>query len=464
VTGTRADRNPRLAVSTAVAGVVFGVIATAVSWSQSVPDWWVEAALRGGGFFAIVGGLVVWLRYRSPRIGQLLLAMGVVYYAGDFRVFPNQAVFAVAFWLTYAFTAVIGHLVLVWPTGYAATRFTRVMVPVCYVAAIGTQIGRYFADHPGPPWWHGHTGENTAWAKIGSFVQVVLVLVVIVYTIVRWTALTRPKRRPIAQVGVAFVLAAVLTACAGIASLVGAPKFLELTFIVAAMGAGVLGVLFVLVIRAALDQLEQIRTSRLRVVKAAFDERRMLYGYLHDDAQQKLFAILGWLAMAKQALATPDGNEAARNAVDIAHSQLNTAIKNLRDLAQGIYPTTLVAHGLSAAVEGLADLALIPVSFDIPDERWPEHVEISAYFIVAEAMTNSYKHAGATRVDIEVEHKPDRVVVHVADDGRGGADVNSGTGLRGLQDRVAAVGGDLAITSVPGRGTRVTANIPLEVP
>lgn len=461
---TRTDRRKRIAFATAAAGILFGVAANIVSWSQSVPDWWAEAALRSAGFAGICGGLGVWLRYRSPRIGQLLLVLGITYYIGDFRVSGDLFLFALAFWLTYVYTAVIGHLVLVWPTGRATTRFARTMVPVCYAAAIGTQVIRYFVDNAGPPWWHNHTGDNTAWSKIGSFIQVVLVLVVIGYTIVRWTALTRYKRRPIAQIGVAFVLAAVSTAGAGIASLAGGPKFVELSLVVAAMAFGVLGVLGALLARKLLDQIEQIRTSRLRVVTAALEERRRLQGALHDGAQQKLFVVLGWLDMARHALATPDGHAVATKAIDTAYSQLNFAIKNIRELSQGIYPTALVEHGLSAAVDGLADLSRIPVSFDIPDRRWPEHVEVGAYFIVAEALTNSYKHAAATRVDIKVMDKPDRVIVTVADDGRGGADITTGTGLRGLQDRVAAVGGELTVTSVPGHGTWITANIPLEAP
>jgi signal transduction histidine kinase len=459
---TRAVRRKKIAWPVTVAALAFAAVANALSWSESVSTWWIEVPLRASGVLAIIGGLAIWLRHRAPRIGQLVLAIGATHYLGDLRTSTDPVVFALGFWLAYVYSAVVGHLVLVWPSGHATTRFVRVIVPICYLAAAGTQIVRYYADNPQPPWWYGTTGVNTTWAKLGSLTQVVLVLTVIVFTVVRWTASARLKRRPVPQVGTAFVVAAVLTACAGIASIAGAPKLFELTLIVAAMACGVLGILAGLLIRAMLNQIEQIRTSQLRIVTAALEERRRIQSDLHDGAQQKLFAVLGWLDAAKHALITTDGHDSAKHAVDRAHSQLKDAIKTVRELTQGIYPAALVEHGLAPAVEGLADISRIPVSFDIPSRRWPEHVEAGAYFVVAEAMANTYKHAGATRVDIKVQSKSDRVLVDVADDGRGGADIRTGTGLRGLQDRVAAVGGKLTITSVPGRGTRISAIIPLE--
>lgn len=208
-------------------------------------------------------------------------------------------------------------------------------------------------------------------------------------------------------------------------------------------------------------QIEQVRTSRLRLSAAALEERHRIQQDLHDGSQQQFFAVLVLLDLARRQL-EPDGP--TRQLVDRAHHQLNDAIKSLRELAQGIYPAVLTEHGLAAAIANIGDLSPIPITVDARRDRWPGHVEMTAYFVVAESITNAYKHADATHVDVRIAELGGDLVIEVSDDGRGGAQFLPGSGLSGMQDRVHTVGGHLSIESDPIRGTVVRATIPLELP
>jgi signal transduction histidine kinase len=207
-------------------------------------------------------------------------------------------------------------------------------------------------------------------------------------------------------------------------------------------------------------QVEQIRTSRLRLAAVAFDERHRIQRDLHDGAQQQLLAVLVLLDLAQHA---PDHTRST-DLIQRAHTQLADAITALRHLTQGIYPAVLAEHGLAAAVEGLADLAPIPVSFTVPRTRFPRHIEATAYFTITEALANTYKHARARHVQINIRDDGQAVLIDITDDGYGGADANVTGGLRGLRDRVATVDGTLHIDSPAGEGTRIVATIPLETP
>jgi signal transduction histidine kinase len=206
-------------------------------------------------------------------------------------------------------------------------------------------------------------------------------------------------------------------------------------------------------------QVEQIRISRLRLATVAFEERHRIQRDLHDGAQQHLLAVLVLLDLAHR---TPD-EARVPDLIRRAHTQLADAITSLRHLTQGIYPAVLAEHGLAAAVEGLADLAPIPVSFTVPRTRWPRHLEATAYFTVTEALANTYKHAKADHVQIDVRADDRTLRVEITDNGRGGVEPDS-TRLRGLEDRIATVDGTLHVHSRPDEGTRIVATIPLETP
>ena len=202
-------------------------------------------------------------------------------------------------------------------------------------------------------------------------------------------------------------------------------------------------------------QLDEVRASRERIVEAADAERRRVERDLHDGAQQRLVALAMRLDLARQTT----GASAAL--LDEATTELRAAVAEVRDLARGLHPTILVEAGLGPAIEALAERTSVPVSVEAPARRFPANVEAAAYFVVAEALTNVARYAGATLVRVEIRADGDTLTVAVRDDGQGGADPERGSGLRGLTDRVAALGGQLAIESPPDGGTTVRADLPL---
>jgi PAS domain S-box-containing protein len=201
----------------------------------------------------------------------------------------------------------------------------------------------------------------------------------------------------------------------------------------------------------------QLAASRARIVQAGDAERRRLERNLHDGAQQRLVSLSLTLRLAARRL--DDDAELVQ-----ASEELSQALEELREIARGLHPAVLTEYGLQPAVEGLAARAPFPVDLEVDlAERLPAPVEAAAYYVVAEALTNCAKYAGASEVRVHVFHADGRAVVEVRDDGVGGA-TDSGTGLRGLADRVEALGGGLWLNSPPGEGTSLLAEIPLGVP
>lgn len=204
---------------------------------------------------------------------------------------------------------------------------------------------------------------------------------------------------------------------------------------------------------------EELRASRARIVQASDDARRRLERNLHDGAQQHLVSMALGLRMARSKL---DGNPtAAGELIDQVASELATATEELRELARGIHPAVLTDRGLPAALDVLAARCPVPVEIvAVPTDRLPEPVEAAIYYVAAEALTNVARYAHASSARVEVTLVPGLAAVTVSDDGAGGADFSAGTGLRGLNDRVAALDGRLSIVSPTGGGTIVEAVIP----
>jgi signal transduction histidine kinase len=207
-------------------------------------------------------------------------------------------------------------------------------------------------------------------------------------------------------------------------------------------------------------RLEELAASRARIVAAGDVERRRLERNLHDGAQQRLVSLALSLRIA---LAQLDAEpEAARATLVAAGEELGRALDELRELARGLHPAVLTDRGLPAAVEMLATRAPVPVEIgEVPDERLPEPVEAAAYYLIAEALTNVAKYASASRVRVRIVARDRHLLVEVADDGVGGATPGSGSGLRGLADRVEALGGTLEVVSPAGAGTTLRAEVPL---
>jgi signal transduction histidine kinase len=211
---------------------------------------------------------------------------------------------------------------------------------------------------------------------------------------------------------------------------------------------------------------EQLAASRRRIVEAGDAERRRLERNLHDGAQQRLVATALTLRLAERRLdADADADPGAvRGLLAQAHGEVEQALGELRELARGLHPAVLTDRGLAAALEALATRAPVPVEVvGAPDERLPERVEAAAYYVVSEALANVTKYARASAVRVEVEQVDGHLVVTVSDDGVGGADAAAGSGLRGLADRVEALGGRLEVTSPPGAGTTLRARVPAAV-
>ena len=207
-------------------------------------------------------------------------------------------------------------------------------------------------------------------------------------------------------------------------------------------------------------RLEELRGSRARIVDAAQKERQRLERNLHDGAQQRLVALSLELSLIEQKL---EGNPGARAQLDQARREIAASLDELREIARGIYPAVVTGHGLAVALEQLSARASVPVRLAVEvGGRLPEPIEVAGYYVVSESLTNVGKYSQASSATIEVSQTNGVLLVEVTDDGVGGADTERGTGLRGLADRVEALGGRLRVWSPKGGGTRVRAEIPCE--
>jgi signal transduction histidine kinase len=207
-------------------------------------------------------------------------------------------------------------------------------------------------------------------------------------------------------------------------------------------------------------ELVEVARSRARLVDLFEAERRRVERDLHDGAQQRLVGLTLRLGLAKVDL-PPDSPAYAE--VTAAHDEAKELMTVLRELVRGIHPRVLTDRGLPAALGELADRASVPVSVraDVPD-RLPAPVEAIGYFVVAEALTNVAKHSGADTARVSASRQAGKLVLEVADDGVGGADPARGTGLTGLADRAAVVGGRMLLSSPPGGPTVVRVELPCQ--
>jgi PAS domain S-box-containing protein len=208
-------------------------------------------------------------------------------------------------------------------------------------------------------------------------------------------------------------------------------------------------------------QEDELRASRARIVEAADAARSRIERDLHDGAQQRLVALSLALRAARTAAARGDAR-GADSRLGAVERELAEALEELRELARGIHPAVLAERGLPDALESLAVRSSVPVEVEqAPRERLGQQLEAAIYYVVAEALTNVAKYARARVASVRVVHEDGRVVAEIEDDGVGGADASGGSGLRGLGDRVEALGGTLAVESPRGGGTTIRAEIPI---
>lgn len=202
----------------------------------------------------------------------------------------------------------------------------------------------------------------------------------------------------------------------------------------------------------------ELTESRARIVAAADAERLRIERNLHDGAQQRLVTVALHLHLIRRRLESDP--KQVPQLLEAAQAELTLALEEIRELVQGLHPRVLSERGLGPAVEALAERALLSVEIlELPPERLPAQVEAAAYYVVSEALANAAKHSSASIVRVRVAANGAATAVEVVDDGVGGADPQ-GSGLRGLADRVAALGGILAVASEAGRGTTLRAELP----
>jgi signal transduction histidine kinase len=201
--------------------------------------------------------------------------------------------------------------------------------------------------------------------------------------------------------------------------------------------------------------------SRARIVAAADDARRRIERDLHDGAQQRLVSLGLKLRMAEDSV--PAGLDHLKEEMSEAVAGLNEIAQELQEISRGIHPAILSSGGLGPALKALGRRSTVPATLDIAiPRRLPDPVEITAYYVVAEALANAAKHAQASEVRVHAEATETTLRLRICDDGIGGVDPNKGSGLMGLKDRTEAIGGRLRMASIPGSGTSIDITIPLD--
>jgi signal transduction histidine kinase len=205
----------------------------------------------------------------------------------------------------------------------------------------------------------------------------------------------------------------------------------------------------------------ELTASRARIVAAADQTRRRIERDLHDGAQQRLVSLT--LRLQSAAAAIPTEQAEVHQELASVGTELNEVLDELRELSRGIHPAILSEGGLGPALRTLARRSSVPVQLQVGIQgRLPERVEVAAYYVVAEALTNVAKHADASVVQVDVDRDDGLVRLDIRDDGVGGADPARGSGLVGLKDRVEATGGILRVESRPGQGTSLLAELPID--
>jgi signal transduction histidine kinase len=209
------------------------------------------------------------------------------------------------------------------------------------------------------------------------------------------------------------------------------------------------------------ERTAELAASRRRIVAASDETRRRIERDLHDGTQQRLVS-LGMAVRAAEGSIPADRSDLKAELSRVA-TGLAEAVEDLHELSRGIHPPILSKGGLGRALATLADRSGIPVALDITtNERLPEPIEIGAYFVASEALANAAKHAQASRIDLSLARRDDRLLLSIRDDGIGGAVRGKGSGLVGLHDRVEALGGTIRIDSPPGEGTSLLVTLPLD--
>jgi signal transduction histidine kinase len=429
--------------------------------------------------WAVLGPIVVWsfvgtglyATHRRPgsRVGMLMVALGFAWCVAAISLANSAFAFSLGLVVGGLWGGVFLHLLMSFPTGRLPPGADRTIVLAGYgLFTVGAIPALLFSgpqelacdDCPENLWLiEPDTDLANALTAIQTALYAALLVVVLTRLWRRWRRADKADRVALTPV-YACGLVAFLVVTAGTAA--DTPLFWWVAFgVTALLPIAFLGGLLQSHV-ARLDaelitRLEELRASRVRLVHAGDAERRRLERDLHDGAQARLVGVNLLLGRIKLMI---EGNADATALVDVAQSELRTGLAELRELARGIHPAVLTTHGLEPAISALASRAPLPVAVESDAVDLPPPVEIAAYFVVSEALTNVTKYAQASAATVTVRQADGVVRVEIADDGVGGADPSRGSGLSGLADRVAALDGTITVDSPPGAGTRVRVELP----
>jgi signal transduction histidine kinase len=454
----------------------------------------VTALVLGSGWSFAFTGLYAWVRRPGNAIGPLMTAAGFTWFFQALTASNNVWIFAIGILGQTLPFAILIHLLVSFPSGQLQTRLQSVAVGLAYLTTGPLQIVWALFTDPtvqsdcdgcpeNPVLIDGAEGVAEAVNAVQVVAGSASIAIAIGLLYRNWRRSSATERRVLTPVlatgGTAFTI---LLGQLIVGELGASEAFKQVTFIVSVAIFACLPFAFLLgllrsrigraeevssALTAENEQLtveleakvEELRASRHRIVEAGYAERRRVERDLHDGAQQRLMALTMTLRLARDKLDSDQGS--AADLLDEAMAELSAATAELREFARGIHPVVLSDRGLGAALTGLAERSPVPVEIAAePGERLPTPVESAAYFVVAESLTNVARYAGAELATVRVERRDGTLEVEVSDDGGGGADPDTGSGLRGLADRVAALDGSFAVHSPVGKGITVEARIP----
>ena len=467
------ERTPALVLAALLCGGATAALVLSSDHLEAKPVWAVFGPAVGWSFV----GTGLYARRRRPesRTGQLMVLFGFAWFASVVGVANSALLYSAGLVVGGLWGGVFLHLIMSFPSGRLAPGWDRRLVIAGYVIFTLANVPAMLFAGPEAlgcedcPANLLLVARNDQLADIGFGFQAlcyaVLFVIVLVRLTLRWLRtppLERLRLTPVYASGLlTFLLVTAAQAGAGDAAFW--PAFIVTALLPLAFLGGLLRDHIARLDAELSARMEELRASRTRIVEASDTERRRLERNLHDGAQARLVGLALLLGHARRS-ADVDPEEVPA-LLDRAMAELRASLSELRELARGIHPAVLTERGLDAALSALASRAPLPVTLDgTGDGRLPEPVEVAAYFVVAEALTNVARYARATEANVAVRRSNGYVTVDVSDDGIGGADVARGSGLRGLRDRVAALDGTLSVESPPGHGTHLHVEIPVYAP
>src|SRR3954447_24089811 len=470
--GEHRAMSARRTVAVALAALVCGLAAAAlIARSDHATGrvvWTIFGPIVGWSFVGT--GLFAARMRPESRTGMLMVLLGFAWLLSSLGLANAPLPYTVGQIVGGLWGALFLQLIIAFPSGRLTSRRDRAIVIAGYViftvSAIPAMLfaGPEDFDCDTCPTNVLQVQHDTTLATIGLAFQTLLYLVLFVIVLVRlvrrWrhtSPLERMQLTPVYASGLlTFLLATV--GQIGVGSVVWWAAFVAMAMLPLGFLAGLARSHVARLDSELRARLQELRGSQVRMLAAGDAERRRLERDLHDGAQGRLVAVALLLGQARSRVGARD--EIATT-LDRALEELKTSLAELRELARGLHPALLTDKGLEPAVEALARRAPVPLSLEIDDgERLPASIEIAAYYVVSEALANVAKYAHATEAAVALRRVDGRLAIEVRDDGVGGADAGHGSGLRGLTDRLEALGGSIAVESAPGAGTRLLAEIP----